>query len=237
MVTEEIHSSWRGAFTQFSHIVKCIEALNLNKSMIRFIVYRWVASVVVCWVSAVSISLCSVNPAGYNVRQQAQRPPNALKTKNQDTNGETYAEGKLNPHSLYKVDVVPGVPICFSIVWDSFKRIIKNKPLKDNVVLRTVLLSAASLDRVHRHYISIATKVPSLMWFFMTQYKRSPVSVLYTLSLWPAVVSSASWNWKLQLVGALLHKAPVCSLSSQLLMESRVKHLNLVACKTPRETW
>lgn len=43
--------------------------------------------------------LCSVDPAGYNIRQQAQRSTNALKTKNQDTNGETYAENKLISHT------------------------------------------------------------------------------------------------------------------------------------------
>lgn len=43
--------------------------------------------------------VCTVDPAGYSIRQQAQRPTDALKTKNQDTNGETYAENKLTSHS------------------------------------------------------------------------------------------------------------------------------------------
>lgn len=46
-----------------------------------------------CWVSAI-ITLCTVGPAGYNIRQQAQRSTSAVKTRNQDTNGETYAENK-----------------------------------------------------------------------------------------------------------------------------------------------
>lgn len=58
--------------------------------------YRCVANAVVCWASAVITPVCIVAPAGYNVRRQAQRSTNALKTKNQDTNGETYAENKLS---------------------------------------------------------------------------------------------------------------------------------------------
>lgn len=40
------------------------------------------------------LRLRAVDPAGYNIRQQAQRSTNSLKTKNQDTNGESYAEDK-----------------------------------------------------------------------------------------------------------------------------------------------
>lgn len=80
----------------FSHTVPCIEALNLNNSMTRCSIYRCVANVVVFWVNAnfTLFTVCTVGPAGYNIRQQAQRSTNALKTKNQDTNGETYAKNQ-----------------------------------------------------------------------------------------------------------------------------------------------
>lgn len=86
----------------------------------------------------------------------------------------------------------------------------KKKKEKDDTVSMTVLLSSAFLGWVQRYCISIATEVCSLLlsveWFFMTlNMKESPVSVLYALSLWPAVVSSPSRNWKLQPVGALLY--------------------------------
>lgn len=93
-LTEGIRSSWSGAFTKFSHTVPCIEALNWNKSMTRCIIYRCAANVVGS--APISPYLCTVGPAGYNIRQQAQRSTNALKTKNQDTNGETYANNKLS---------------------------------------------------------------------------------------------------------------------------------------------
>lgn len=51
-LAEEIYSSWSGAFTKFSQTVPCIDAFNLNKSMTRSSIYRCVANVVVCWVSA-----------------------------------------------------------------------------------------------------------------------------------------------------------------------------------------
>lgn len=57
-------------------------------------IYRCVANVVVCWVNVIITLLWTVVPAGYNIRQQAQRSTNAVKTRNQDTNGETYAENK-----------------------------------------------------------------------------------------------------------------------------------------------
>lgn len=45
----------------------------------------------------------------------------------------------------------------------------------------------------------VCSLLPSVEWFFMTLgMKESPVSVLYALSLWPAVVSSPSPSWKLQ---------------------------------------
>ncbi|KAF3707522.1 hypothetical protein EXN66_Car000695 [Channa argus] len=34
------------------------------------------------------VVVCTVDPAGYNITQQAERSTNAIKTRNQDTNGE-----------------------------------------------------------------------------------------------------------------------------------------------------
>lgn len=61
--------------------------------------------------------------------------------------------------------------------------------------------------------ISIATEVCSLLlsvkWFFSTlKVTESPVSVLYAPSMWSAVASSPSWNWKLQPCGAYYPRLP-----------------------------
>ena len=89
--------------------------------MTRHTIYRCVANVVVCWVSAI-FTLCTVDPAGYSIRQQAQRSTDALKTKNQDTNGETYAENKLTSHSTESpfFFLKSVVPVRFSPAWGQF---------------------------------------------------------------------------------------------------------------------
>lgn len=47
---------------------------------------------------------------------------NALKTKNQDTNGETYAENKLSHSHKKKVLNLSRVPVYFSLSEDSFTK-------------------------------------------------------------------------------------------------------------------
>ena len=49
----DIYFSSSGALIGVSHAVPCIEALNLNESMTLWIIYSWVANVVVCRVSAI----------------------------------------------------------------------------------------------------------------------------------------------------------------------------------------
>lgn len=150
--------------------------------------------------------VCSVGPAGYNIRQQAQRSTNALKTKNQDTNGETICWEHTFSHSIKKsffFSFCPGVPVCFSPAWGKFYKKKNDDTADDRCALCSLLgPSSTALD-----YISIATEVCSLLlsvkWFLMTLNiicERKPC--VCAVSLWPAVVAPPYWNWKLQSVGA-----------------------------------
>lgn len=163
-LAEDVHSSLNGAFSKFSHTVPCIEALNSKKSM-TLTIYRCVATVVVCWVSAI-ITLCTVGPAGYNIRQQVQRSVSA------DKNGKPRHQWWNICWERTFVHLIKS-PFEWSpcLLSSCMKTVLQNKwwHCVDDHFAQCSFLGPSSTALTK---ISIATEVcsllPSVKWFFTT---------------------------------------------------------------------
>lgn len=182
-----------------------------------------------CGSAHLPLCVCTVGPAGYNIRQQAQRSTNALKTKNQDTNGETICWEQTFSRSIKKSFIVRSLCLLFSCM--------------RKVLQKLLMLNAASLGSVQRHWTlhfhsnwGMFTVAKREVVFHDTRYYLWRKPCVCAVSLCPAVATSPSWNCKLQSVWGLLLETPLCLLSFLPRVEIQVDRLIQNSCGTGRPT-
>lgn len=154
-----------------------------------------------CGSAHLPLCVCTVGPAGYNIRQQAQRSTDALKTKNQDTNGETICWEQTFSRSIKKSFIVRSLCLLFLLHEEKFYKnrwwpLCSTQPPRGSVQRHWTL-------HFHSNW-GMFTVAKREVVFHDARYYLWRKPCVCAVSLCPAVVASPSWNCELQSLGAYL---------------------------------